>query len=213
VVWRLVYVVVGLVGLVAIVVWAIEPADTSSQFLLFVARINVGLVVPMVLVRRRGWRLYVLDPDASSARRVQHVWQFSIGDLLVLTAGSAIFFGLMMARESHPVGEILAECLMIVCPTGILLVGLSWRRFWQAAMAALVGTAALVVGAVCLMNPETIERPRELIIMLIVLGPAVVALLVAIGTIRWFGYRLQPFEANPVVLSLCGDAESAGKPD
>jgi hypothetical protein len=80
VVWRLVYVVVGLVGLVAIVVWAIEPADTSSQFLLFVARINVGLVVPMVLVRRRGRRLFVIVHDATSARRVQHVWLISIGD-------------------------------------------------------------------------------------------------------------------------------------
>jgi hypothetical protein len=189
---RLAYLAIGMGGmlgtLMATTGWPNEP----DQFALVVGHLGVGWAVPMILVRRRGWQLARLPrPEPTGLAATTPFWQFSIGDLLVLTAGLAIYLGLLLANRSHPWQEVLLEVLLLVSGTGIVLVGLSWRRFWLAAVASTLGTATLFLITVAAVNPDALAQPAELQLAVVVFGPAVVLLLAAIGIVRSCGYRLQ----------------------
>lgn len=199
--WRLAYLALGLAGSLAcassLIGWPSEP----EQATLLVARLAIGWGVPMILVRRRGWQLARSPrPERAGFSATTPFWQFSIGDLLVLTAGLAIYLGLLLANRSHPWQEVLLEVLLLVSGTGIILVGLSWRRFWVAAVASTLGTATLFLITVAAVNPDALEQPKELLLATIIFGPAVGLLLTAIGLVRSCGYRLQrPIQTVPSV--------------
>jgi uncharacterized membrane protein YuzA (DUF378 family) len=191
---RAIYLLLGLAGVLAVGIAATEWPSSPDQLALVMARVAVGWVVPMILLRRRGWRVQQLLPEPMLRTRATHsFWQFSIGDLLVLTAGSSSYLGLMMANASLSWQEVVLEMLLLVCTTGILLVGLSWRRFWLAALASLAGTTALNLAVLAALNPDAFKQPRELLLASLILGPAFVLLLAAIAIVRRYGYRLIRF--------------------
>jgi uncharacterized membrane protein YuzA (DUF378 family) len=188
---RAIYLLLGLAGVLAVGITATEWPSSPDLLALIMTQAAVGWAVPMILLRRRGWRIRaVVPPEDTADLRARNYWQFSIGDLLVLMAGSSIYIGLMMAHPPISLAEALLEILLLVCTTGILLVGLSWRRFWLASLASLLGTAALNLTVVAVLNPDAFKRPTELLLAAIILGPAFVLLHAAIAIVRRRGYRL-----------------------
>ncbi len=189
---RLVHFAIGLAGMLAAVLAVTGWPDSPDQLALGVGHLGVGWALPMVLVRRRGWQLHRLArPTAEGSIPKVPFWQFSIGDLLVLTGGLSIFLGLLLANRSHPWQEVVLEVLLLVSGAVILLVGLSWRSFWLAAIVSVLFTAAIYLVTVGVLNPDALKQPKELLLATVAFGPAVGLLLAAIGLVRSCGYRLR----------------------
>lgn len=189
---RLVHFTIGLVGLLATVLAVTGWPDSPDQLALGIGHLGIGWALPLVLVRRRGWQLKRLARPAAEGSPAQTpFWQFSIGDLLVLTTGLAIFLGLLLANRSHPWQEVVLEALLLVAGAVILLVGLSWRSFWLAAIVSVLFTIAIFLVTVGVLNPDALTRPIDWLLAAMIFGPAVGLLLAAIGLVRSCGYRLR----------------------
>jgi hypothetical protein len=189
---RLIYWTIGLVGLLATVLAVTGWPDSPDQLALGVGHLGIGWALPMVLVRRRGWHLArVPRPAAEGSFAKPPSWQFSIGDVLVLMAGLSIFLGLLLASESYSWQEVVLEALVLLSGTVILLVGLSWRSIWWAAIVSVLFAAAIYLVSVGVLNPESLTQPKPLLLAAMVFGPTVGLLLAAIGLVRSCGYRLQ----------------------
>jgi hypothetical protein len=158
------------------------------QLLLALARVAVGFALPLALMRWRGWEIQWRPGD----RPVQ----FSIGDLLLLTAGAAAFMGILLARRNFGLqsqsGEIAAECVIVVCGMVFLILGMTARRFVVAALVCLLVALAVIVAAIATVDPAPLARPSEWLLIVLICCPAMAAMLGAIGLARWWGYRLAP---------------------
>src|SRR5262245_22611358 len=131
---RLGYVATGILAILVVFDWILDwRHNNTNQLVVAMARLAVGFTVPLVLVYWRGWRIELSSTNtpelSSSCRR-----QFSIGELLLLTAGIAVLLWLTVAQRDvlsgHvPWGELLTEMVLVACGTMFVVVGLAARRF------------------------------------------------------------------------------------
>jgi hypothetical protein len=179
----------GVTAILVVADWIFEWWQEGEwQLLAALARVAVGFGMLLALMRWRGWRIEWRPGD----RPVQ----FSIGELLLLTAGAAVFMGLMLVRRNFgwqsQSGEIATECVIVACGTVFLIIGLAAKRFAVAALICPLVALAIIAAGIAAVDPEPLARPSEWLLIVVICCPAMAAMLGAIGLARWWGYRLTP---------------------
>jgi hypothetical protein len=90
-------------------------------------------------------------------------------------------------------GTSLEEFLILIDQVAaaavVLVISLSWRRYWLAVPACFAATYAIIFASVAALDPLEIFD-TDLVIIAYYATPALMTLLVAIGVLRGFGYRL-----------------------
>lgn len=202
VVHRIVYFVAGAVGILVTADWIVEWRRTASEFPQGIGILAIGFAVPLSVVYWRGWRIERRSVDAShSPQPPAHRGQFSLGELMLFTAGLLIFLGLSNAQRTRhgqdDWGETVAAYLVVVCGTMFVVAGLATRRFVVAMTACLLTSLALVAAAIAWFYGAAIRDPSLWIVFGLVCSPALVGLLASIGLARWWGFRLRPSDSPP----------------
>jgi hypothetical protein len=195
---RLVQLAAAVAAMLIVADWIFEWWQQGEWQILFaLTRVSVGIALPLALMRWRGWRIrwQAWDACGTTLTAVGRM-QFSIGELLLLTAGAAAFLGLTVTRENFGLhshwGEIVTECVVVVCGTLFVIVGLRARRFAVAALVCPLVALAIIAAAMATVDPAPLARPSEWLLIVLICCPAMAAMLVAIGLARWWGYRLAP---------------------
>ncbi|MDX1947062.1 MAG: hypothetical protein SFU86_16800 [Pirellulaceae bacterium] len=185
--WRAAYAGVGFAALGAITApldpwWKLE--DRLAWAVLVVA-VAIGTI--LVLVRRWGWRICLPPHDTPGPDR----WQFSIGDLLWTTTGTALVLALGSYWPVDNWEEIVILAWLVLAVTVVLLLGLGARHFWLAAPVSLASCAALGALAIGIVDVEELRRPQDLLMVGIFGLPAIAPPLLLIGLLRLHGWRLR----------------------
>jgi len=195
VIQRVAYLLVGLLANLAISDWIYEWSRNDKQVPLALGILAIGFAVPLTLVYWRGWRIVIPEKQlAFPSRAASRFGQFSIGELLLLTTGAAVFIGLALAQRrqygTNDWGGIVTGGVIVACGSLLVVVGLAAGRFFRAAMACLLISLAIIVGAITWFNRDFLLRPNEWLLTALISAPAFVGLLGSIGLARWWGYRL-----------------------
>jgi uncharacterized membrane protein YuzA (DUF378 family) len=195
VIQRVAYLLVGLLANLALSDWIFEWTRNDKQVPLALGILSIGFAVPLTLVWWRGWRIVISNnPLDLPSRAASRFGQFSIGELLLLTTGAAVFISLALAQRQQygalSWGETVSEGVIVACGTLLVVVGLAARRFVRAAIVCLLISLVIIVGAITWFNREFLLRPHEWLLTALIFGPAFVGLLASIGLARWWGYRL-----------------------
>jgi len=157
-----------------------EPLAAATQFL-------VGLAIPNMLLRRRGWRI-AISPAATRSSRGRELWQFSIADILIVVTGFAAILGLQAAHRATVFESLLLGGVAIVGAPMAACFILSWRRIW---LAALMSTAFAMLFTV-LINFVTWHFTWESLVEVFLYISAVflAGLWASLGSMRVVGYRM-----------------------
>ncbi len=183
--WRVGYFLIGTAAMVALtefIFYATEPSLVWAW-----AAFVVGLSVPLLWMRRRGWRICARGLDPLPGAKSRRNWQFSVGDILIATTQAGAFLALTAATRISRLDEITILAVVLLVSPAFVVVGLSWRRFTYAVPACLSISALPTIGL--LVWHDASLGDIGLILLLVAVG--VVSLLVAIGAMRSFGYRLR----------------------
>ena len=191
---RLVYFASGLAALAALT-WKMFNWMTENESLAIpLAAVATGLALPMIWLRRRGRRIRVVQASddrlsAGGASGLHSLWQFTIGDVLLTTTGAAIFLSLALIGGTPELVELVILAAQVLAATIVLLISLSWRRYLLAVPACFAVTLLIIVLSMAMFDPLNVFD-TEFVIVAYYAAPALASLLIAIGAMRWFGYRL-----------------------
>lgn len=157
-----------------------EAMAAASQFL-------VGLAIPNLLLRRRGWRI-ALAPAATRSPWRRELWQFSIGDILIVVTGFAAILGLQAAHRASVFESLLLGVVAVVGAPMTACLILSWRRIW---IAALTSTAVAMQFTVLIVVANWHFTWESLVeAFLYISAVFLVGLWGTLGAMRFVGYRM-----------------------
>jgi len=183
---RAAYFAVGTVAAAAIGVFFLGFGDFRTA--LGFAAFQVGLALPPVILRQLGWRIAAAI-DAAIGSQPRARWQFTLGDLLLMTTLIALFLGLLLASGGfHSLNEVYFLAALLCGAPGVIVIALWWRRFWLAAATSLLGCSLLALLPIAWHDSI---RLGEIVLLLLIVAFPVVSLLAASGCLRRAGYRLR----------------------
>ena len=166
-------------------------AVDAFRLLIELAKMFVAVLLPVVLLYRRGGRLTRTPVSAPS----RWSWlSFSIADLMIATTGFAVLLGLVMIEE--PVLEDLMFVLAFAAPTYVVVVlGLAGPKRWIA-LQVLCVPLVLFLGIALL---ESLFEIRTLPpgwgggvgLLLLISGIPLLVQTLGTGVMRRLGYRLR----------------------
>lgn len=182
---RAAYYAVGTMAVAGLLVWILGFGGFRT--LLAFATFQVGLALPFWAIRKLGWRIAMSPSDVGVTQPLAR-WQFTVGDLLVMTTLIALFLGLLMASGGlHSLDDVYVMAALFCGAPAVIVVALAWRRFWRAAAVSVLGSTLL--GLLPIAWDSSSPAFEVVLRMLIVSGP-LLSLLAASACLRWAGYRL-----------------------
>jgi hypothetical protein len=147
----------------------------------------LGLTLPVVLLRRRGWRI-VLAQSKRQQKPPQPTWQFTLADLLILTSGLAALLGLFVGHHASAAEVFLLIALMLTAPV-IVHALLAWRSVWLAIIASMFLALVWTILGMALFGGVSWQHLVES--WLLITSPYSATLLISLGWMRAVGYRLR----------------------
>lgn len=182
---RLIFFLAGTLGMLAITGpifrWDMPEAMTvAAEFL-------VGLAIPNMVLRRRGWRI-AISPAATRSPWRRELWQFSIADVLIVITGFAAILGLQAKHKATIFEALLLVGVAVVGGPMITCFILSWQRIWLAALTStalgMLFTVVIVVGTANFTWESLVE------VFLYISAVFLTGLWGSLGWMRFVGYRI-----------------------
>jgi hypothetical protein len=182
---RLAIFLVGTVGMLAITGPMLKWHEHDGSII--AAEFLIGLALPFVMLRRRGWRIV---PCGNTVDRVFHArqWQFSVADILVGTTGLAALLGLQTGRQVASAEVFLLGGVAILGAPLIVCIFLSDRRVWWRLLASIA--IGLVFTVACLASSWPSWQDL-LEVLLYITTVFLTSLLISLGGMRAAGYRFR----------------------
>lgn len=157
-----------------------EAMAAASQFL-------VGLAIPNMLLRRRGWRI-AIGPAATRSPWRRELWQFSLADILIVVTGFAAILGLQAAHRASVFESLLLGAVAIVGAPMTACLILSGERIW---LAALTSTAFAMLFTVLIVVANWHFTWESLVEVFLYISAVFLAgLWASLGSMRVVGYRM-----------------------
>jgi hypothetical protein len=151
------------------------------------AEFLIGLALPFVMLRRRGWRIV---QRGNTVDQVFHArrWQFSVADILVGTTGLAALLGLQTGRQVAWAEVFLLGGVAILGAPLIVCIFLSDRRVWSRFLASMAIGVVFTVACLAISWPSWQGLVE---VLLYVTTVFLTSLLISLGGMRAAGYRLR----------------------
>ena len=181
---RLAYAFLGLTAMVVVPSLAFGNGRWD-EWRIEIARFATLAIVPSILLQQRGFRLRLAQGDTPCGPGKPQLFQFSLADLFVITAGVALYFSIdQMLRElgRERIITSIVALLETVVLLGALRAHLYWFTFAVSGLTTILTTVVLVYFGI-----DEWSNWNDCVYV-----HAITFLVLTLGVLfRWSGYRLE----------------------